>query len=419
MTEREITMGLFTKGNMDYNAGMRAHESRDYEKALRHFEKAADAGHPDAVFQCIVYYMNGRGCERNLEKALYYSKKNELIGTKDAYKLTNSLKQEVEKEKREAELERQKKDAERRESASHAKEAFLAQIEVANEAYIKKDYETTLKIIQPMVDCGIPEAEAFMAQLYQLGHGVEKSDLKAAQLYRKSAEKGIPTSGTQIAICYAKGQGVPQDMDMALKWAEKAKALGAGYSDELVKSIYQASLILGNRTIIDKSEMDYPDNEYDADELFTIACDKLDAENYEVALGIALRLALREDPGGIYLSAQMLMTGQGTKPNKTLAFYLYKILADAGDADAQLMCGTMLYNGAGVEKDRAEALFLFEKSAEKGNPTAQYNCGFLYDFMKKREKSIYWMRQAAKQTKDQAVKENALKFLIDNNIPPE
>lgn len=52
------------------------------------------------------------------------------------------------------------------------------------------------------------------------------------------------------------------------------------------------------------------------------------------------------------------------------AFQLLKPLADAGNADAQMLVGDMYNLGAGVAQDNSAAIEWYRKSAMQGNPEA-------------------------------------------------
>lgn len=78
--------------------------------------------------------------------------------------------------------------------------------------------------------------------------------------------------------------------------------------------------------------------------------------------------------------AQMLMglmydNGLGTARNATEAFHWYKQAADQGVARAQFNVGQLYEAGDGVARDDAEALRWFAKAADNGFAEAQYRYG--------------------------------------------
>ncbi|MCD7771169.1 MAG: sel1 repeat family protein [Oscillospiraceae bacterium] len=444
-------MGLFTRGSLDFKAGMRAHEVKDYESALRHFEKAAEADHPEAIFYCITYYRDGKGCERDLEKALYYAKKNQRIGAKDAYKFTDSIQKELDKEKHEAELEKQREQAKELEHARIAKEACLNQIRVASNAHDSGDYETAVRILQPMVDCGVPEAQGFMGQLYHLGHGVEQNDVKAVQLYRKAAEKGVANAYLHLAVSYVSGWGVPKDLGEALRWAEKAEAANVRNADTLAEKIRYSLIVEENREIIAKSQQEFPDGKYKNSEIFLMISELSNSGYLEKAFGLALRLALKGDNFAKATCAMTYYYGLGVKEDNAKALYWYEQAGDLIFENDQLCCGKLYYFGDGVKQDLPKALYWFEKAAKNGSGEGMFNCGTMYlngegtnvdkakgfSYTKSSAEKGYpkaqyklammyidgkivpkdvaesakWMKRAASQDEDQLVKQTALEIL--------
>ena len=55
-----------------------------------------------------------------------------------------------------------------------------------------------------------------------------------------------------------------------------------------------------------------------------------------------------------------------------------RILANAGDGEAQYLLGMRCYHGEDVPQDHVEAAAWFRQSAEQGNADAQYTLGVMY-----------------------------------------
>jgi hypothetical protein len=64
------------------------------------------------------------------------------------------------------------------------------------------------------------------AWCYAAGYGVEKNEIKAARLYRASAEKGDADAQCCLGTCYVKGTGVEQDEKEAVRWYRMASEQG-------------------------------------------------------------------------------------------------------------------------------------------------------------------------------------------------
>lgn len=62
------------------------------------------------------------------------------------------------------------------------------------------------------------------------------------------------------------------------------------------------------------------------------------------------------------------------------AFAIFKPLADAGNAEAQLRLALMYYNGHGVKENESQAVELLRRSAKSGNVEAMYQLGNVFTF---------------------------------------
>ena len=70
--------------------------------------------------------------------------------------------------------------------------------------------------------------------------------------------------------------------------------------------------------------------------------------------------------------------GKGVAIDYPRAMAAYKIAAEAGDADSQLILGMMYFNGHGVDVDYKLALPWFEKAAAQDQPLAVRVLGTMY-----------------------------------------
>ena len=72
--------------------------------------------------------------------------------------------------------------------------------------------------------------------MYAKGHGAERDDKAAADLYLGAAEKGLATAQFALANSFAKGEGVARDPAAAAKWSKRA----ADQGHEKAALMYQA-----------------------------------------------------------------------------------------------------------------------------------------------------------------------------------
>lgn len=80
--------GKSGKGENDFRAGMEAYGADRYEEAVRCFEKAAAAGHAEAMFKLALCYGKGNGVEKDEEKAFRYLDRSAEAGNAKAKFLT-------------------------------------------------------------------------------------------------------------------------------------------------------------------------------------------------------------------------------------------------------------------------------------------------------------------------------------------
>ena len=75
----------------------------------------------------------------------------------------------------------------------------------------------------------------------------------------------------------------------------------------------------------------------------------------------------------------MYQFGDGVPQDYKEAASLFRKAAEQGNVDAQFSLGLMYRNGEGVPQDYKEAVNWYRKSAEKGYAGAQTNLGFMYE----------------------------------------
>lgn len=158
--------------------------------------------------------------------------------------------------------------------------------------------------------------------LYALGRAMDESQgaaladpVRAANLFRRAAEKGHPYAALRYGIALLDGSGVRKDLTAAQNWLLQAQRAG----------VPEASLALGDMLVRTPANKDKAANQ------------KL------VALAI-----------GWYESA-----------------------AEAGVASAQFKLANANFAGAGVPRDAAKALVWYERAARQGLADAQHTAGIM------------------------------------------
>lgn len=76
-----------------------------------------------------------------------------------------------------------------------------------------------------------------LACLYGMGLGVNKNEVKSFQLMLMCAEAGINEAAFPVAQQYLYGNGVERNMDLAIKWLEKAALYGNAEALEILNIV--------------------------------------------------------------------------------------------------------------------------------------------------------------------------------------
>lgn len=116
--------------------------------------------------------------------------------------------------------------------------ATAADFEVGKQAFAKGDYAAALKEWQPLAEQGLPFAAYNVALLYAKGQGVPRDTAEAAKWYRVAADKGIPEAQYNLGILYSTGSGVARDYRQATQWFEKAAVASDGNAENALGTIY-------------------------------------------------------------------------------------------------------------------------------------------------------------------------------------
>jgi uncharacterized protein len=131
--------------------------------------------------------------------------------------------------------------------------AVAGPLEDAQAAYNRLDYATALRLLRPLAEQGVADAQLMLSGMYQFGHGVPKDNdealkwerraaehnataqfflgtehedgsdtlgvaqdfVEAAKWYRLAADQGFALAQLHLGRMYEKGQGVPQDYVLA------------------------------------------------------------------------------------------------------------------------------------------------------------------------------------------------------------
>ena len=92
----------------------------------------------------------------------------------------------------------------------------------------RADYGTALKVWMSAAQGGDPDAQYYVAVLYEKGAEGQPNFSQAASWYEKAAERGISRAAINLGRLYEQGLGVEKNDDIAHAWYAKASGLREG-----------------------------------------------------------------------------------------------------------------------------------------------------------------------------------------------
>ena len=216
--------------------------------------------------------------------------------------------------------------------------ATAADFEVGKQAFAKGDYAAALKEWQPLAEQGLPFAAYNVALLYAKGQGVPRDTAEAAKWYRVAADKGIPEAQYNLGILYSTGSGVARDYRQATQWFEKAAVASDGNAENALGTIYDG----GEASVRNFAE---------AEKWYRKGAQEGNS-NAQFNLGV------------------MYDIGHGVKINFAEAEKWYRKAADQWNEGALCNLAILYYNGDGVKRDLIQAHTYYLLAKEAGDPRA-------------------------------------------------
>jgi uncharacterized protein len=110
---------------------------------------------------------------------------------------------------------------------SFAAQVAAGPLEDGNAAYKRGDYTRALRLLRPLADQGVAEAQNMLGSMYERGYSVTVDFTEAVKWYRLAANQGVADSQFRLGIMYYLGQGVLQDYVHAYKWFSLSAARGS------------------------------------------------------------------------------------------------------------------------------------------------------------------------------------------------
>ena len=140
--------------------------------------------------------------------------------------------------------------------------AYAGQFEDGVEAYKRGDFQTSLRLWQPLAEEGHIDASRRLGDIYLSGLGGNHDYKQAAKWYRKAAEQGLPFAQYSLSQLYEAGAGVKKDFYKAYFWKCLAEKKEGPISDrdedtEETRRIWEQRLTEDQRAEIMKQVKDW------------------------------------------------------------------------------------------------------------------------------------------------------------------
>ncbi len=108
-----------------------------------------------------------------------------------------------------------------------------------NATVVLMDDTDTLKILIRHAMEGSPAEQLHVAQMYEVGQGLEQSDSLAFRWYKKAAERGLAEAQFKIAGMYKQGKGTHRSSYLAVRWFQAAADQGLPKAQVKLGRMYQ------------------------------------------------------------------------------------------------------------------------------------------------------------------------------------
>lgn len=239
------------------------------------------------------------------------------------------------------------------------------------QAFLDKDYEKALSILQPLAVQGNPEAQVTLGLMYEMGHGVDKNLDTALEWYQSAADQGLPNVQHDLGVKYFNGEGVNQDYSKAIEWWEKA------------------------------ADKNYADSQFNLGLMYYrgIGINK----DFNKAQRLFEKAANQNHGSAQYSLGVMYAFGQGVSQSYNKALELFFKAAALNLAQAQFNLGVFYENGYGVEADATEANKWYQLAANQGLAEATKKVGNVKPASTQPKQAIVETKKEPTSTKPEVV----------------
>lgn len=310
---------------------------KDYERAVKLYQKAADLNNIGALFDLGCLYESGVHVPQDLDRAIELYDRAAVLGDRNAMHRLGYLN-------------------------------------------YKKDLVTSKYWNQKASELGHPTATHNLGCMYDLGEGVDQDVGKAFELFKTATELGCPLGMSKLGRAYATGRGVEKDSVEAVRWTSMAAernecnalfTLGMsyhrGYANVIVRDPAKAIELF-----IKAADLGHSPSMCELGNIFS------EAKDYTKAIEYYQKAIQKRSGCAMYRLATMYLNGVGVDQDSFVAFELYEKAAEQGVIHAIYQAAVMLEDGWGVEKNESKSVMWYEKGVALGHSGCMNNLAFKY-----------------------------------------
>ncbi len=224
----------------DVESGVAAFNAKDYEKALRLLQPAADHGVATAQGLLARIYGNGWGTPKDRAAALKWARLAAAQGNSEGENiLGNSFRtgEGVTQDFNEA-LRFLRLSADQ---GNPRAQGNLGRMYRDGQG-VEKNYEEAIKWFRLSAAQGSGYGQGNLGYMYLNGFGVERNYEEALRLLRLSADQGGVQGQNNLGYMYRNGLGVQRDYGEAIKWYRLSAAQGDAFAQQNLGLMYEGGL---------------------------------------------------------------------------------------------------------------------------------------------------------------------------------
>lgn len=201
-------------------------DTNDVERVLKKscscFQKAADQGDANGLYNLGMCYWRGLGVAQDDQKAFDCLRAAAEKGHPEAINNIGGFFRDgvfVERD-----LEMSAKWFEKSASYENAYGQFNYALALRRGEGVKKDEKKAVKYLEKAADNGCAEAVNTLGVALWKGEGIAKDEKRAFNLFLRAAMDGYPPAMENVSTCYERGEGVRVDEEKSLIWKMRSRA---------------------------------------------------------------------------------------------------------------------------------------------------------------------------------------------------